>query len=167
VITSHLIELGNRRIAHVTGRRGTVSGEDRLSGYQRAMERAGLPTEGLVLEGAFSRASGASAAAELLDRDVDAIFCSNDAMAEGALGTIRSRGLTVPDDVALAGFDDLAFAAHLDPPLTTIRQGVQRQGEAAAHVLFELLSDPDAGPRRMLLPTELVVRASTIGDEAP
>jgi LacI family transcriptional regulator len=167
VMTSHLIDLGNRRIAHITGRRGTVSGEDRLSGYRRAMERAGLPTQGLVVEGTFSRASGASTAAELLDRDVDAIFCSNDAMAEGALGTIRSRGLAVPDDVALAGFDDLDFAAHLDPPLTTIRQGVQRQGEEAAHVLFGLLSDPGAGPRRVLLPAELVVRASTVGAGAP
>jgi LacI family repressor for deo operon, udp, cdd, tsx, nupC, and nupG len=131
------------------------------------MERAGLQTDGLVVEGAFSRSSGATAAAELLDRDVDAIFCSNDAMAEGALQTIRSRGLRVPDDVALAGFDDLEFAAHLDPPLTTIRQGVQRQGEEAAHVLFEFLSDPGAGPRRVLLPTELVVRASTVGAGAP
>src|SRR4029453_10878000 len=103
-MTAHLIDLGNRRIAHVTGRRGTVAGEDRLYGYRRAMERAGLPTDDLVVEGAFSRASGASAAAELLERGVDAIFCSNDAMAEGALGTIRSRGLTVPDDVALARF---------------------------------------------------------------
>src|SRR4029450_826330 len=121
VMTSHLIDLGNQRIAHITvrpwtvsrrdlppphplgrgnqriahipGRRGTVSGEDRLSGYHRAMERAGLPTEGLVVEGAFSRASGASAASELLDRGVDAIFCSNDAMAEGARGTIRSAHL--------------------------------------------------------------------------
>ena len=76
---------------------------------------------------------------------------------------IRSRGLRVPQDVALAGFDDLEFAARLDPPLTTIRQGVQEQGTEAAHVLFQLLQDPLAGPRRELLPTELVVRGSTVG----
>ena len=163
VVTSHLIDLGRRRVAHITGRRGTVSGEDRISGYRRAMERAGLSTEGLVVEGTFSRASGALAAQELLGRGVDAIFCANDATAEGALETVRSRGLTVPGDVALAGFDDLEFAAHLDPPLTTIRQGVQEQGAEAAQVLFGLLQDPTAGPRRVILPTELMVRASTVG----
>jgi LacI family repressor for deo operon, udp, cdd, tsx, nupC, and nupG len=102
-------------------------------------------------------------AAELLDRGIDAIFCANDSTAEGALESIRSRGLAVPDDVALAGFDDLEFAATLDPPLTTMRQGVQQQGTEAAHVLFQLLKDPEGGPRRVILPTELVIRQSTVG----
>ena len=163
VLTTHLVEIGRRRIAHVTGRRGTVSGEDRLVGYRRAMDRAGLSVVDLVVEGDFSKGSGASATNELLDRGIDAIFCGNDAMAGGALETIRARGLQVPRDVALAGFDDLDFAVHLSPPLTTIRQGVQQQGAEAAQVLFGLLQDPDASPRRVILPTELIVRASTAG----
>ena len=118
---------------------------------------------GLIVEGDFNRSSGMIAAAELLDRGVDAIFCANDASAAGALETIRARGLRVPEDVALAGFDDLEFAAQLDPPLTTIRQGVQQQGAEAAQALFQLLQDPDGGPRRVLLPTELVIRQSTDG----
>jgi DNA-binding LacI/PurR family transcriptional regulator len=69
----------------------------------------------------------------------------------------------VPDDVALAGFDDLEFAAHLDPPLTTVRQGVQEQGAEAARTLLQLLQDPQGGPRRVVLPTELVIRRSTVG----
>ena len=163
VVTGHLVSIGRRRIGHVTGRTGTVAGEDRLNGYRRAMARAGLPVDGLVVEGDFNRASGALAAGPLLDRGVDAIFCANDEMAEGALETIRGRGLRVPDDVALAGFDDLDFAAHLDPPLTTVRQGVRDQGAEAAHALLQLLADPDGRPRRVILPTELVIRQSTVG----
>jgi DNA-binding LacI/PurR family transcriptional regulator len=163
IVTSHLVQLGRRRIAHVTGTRGTVAAEDRISGYRRAMARAGLPTEGMIVEGDFDKASGTTAALALLDVGVDAIFCANDASAEGALGAIRGRGLAVPDDVALAGFDDLEFAAHLDPPLTTVRQGVQEQGAEAARTLLQLLQDPQGGPRRVVLPTELVIRRSTVG----
>jgi LacI family transcriptional regulator len=162
-ITRHLIDRGRTRIGHITGRRGTVAAEDRLQGYLKAMKRAGLDTEDLVAEGDFNRPSGASGAAQLIDAGVDAIFAANDATAGGALDELRSRGLSVPGDVALAGFDDLDFAAHLDPPLTTIRQGVHAQGSEAARALFGLLESPGT-PRRVLLPTELVIRRSTIGE---
>lgn len=166
-ITTHLAKLGRRRIGHITGRRGTVAGEDRITGYVHAMRRAGIPPEGMIAEGDFSKASGTTAAAGLLDRGVDAIFCANDMTAAGALEAIRARGLRVPEDVALAGFDDLEFAAHLDPPLTTVRQGVRQQGVEAANMLFELLEDPGGGPRRVILPTEVVIRQSTVGGIQP
>ena len=166
-ITSHLVQIGRRRIGHITGRRGTVAGEDRLIGYRRAMERARFPIEGLVVDGDFNRASGAAATWQLLDSGVDAIFCANDTTAAGALEVIRSRGLRVPEDIALAGFDDLEFAAHLDPPLTTIRQGVRQQGAEAGNTLFQLLQDPTGSPHRVILPTELVIRHSTIGGVQP
>ena len=162
-ITAHLVSIGRRRIGHITGRRGTVAGEDRITGYRRAMDRAGLPSEDLVVEGRFDKASGAATAPVLLDRGVDAIFCANDLTAQGALEVIRSGGLRVPEDVALAGFDDIELAARLDPPLTTIRQGMHEQGAEAARTLFQLLGDPDGGPRRVILPTELVIRQSTVG----
>jgi DNA-binding LacI/PurR family transcriptional regulator len=165
MVTTHLVRLGRRRVGHITGRRGTVAAEDRIAGYEQAMARAGLPTEGMIVEGAFDRASGAGAL-ELIDHGSDAIFCANDATAAGALEHIGRRGLSVPGDIALAGFDDLAFAAELDPPLTTVRQGVQQQGVEAAHALFQLLRDPNAGPRRVILPTELVIRRSTVGKAA-
>ena len=161
-VTRHLIDTGRTRIGHVTGRRGTVAAEDRLQGYLKAMKRAGLSTQGLVAEGDFNRPSGAAGAAQLIDAGVDAIFAANDATAAGALDELRSRGLSVPGQVALAGFDDLDFAAELDPPLTTIRQGVHAQGSEAARALFGLLESPQT-PRRVLLPTELVIRRSTIG----
>jgi DNA-binding LacI/PurR family transcriptional regulator len=69
----------------------------------------------------------------------------------------------VPDDIALAGFDDLAIASEIDPPLTTMRQDIEGIGQAAARNLLSLLENPDGGPRRVLLPTELVIRQSTVG----
>lgn len=162
-MTTHLVSLGRTRIGHITGSRGTVAGEDRVTGYQQAIRRSGLRLDGLVVDGDFNRQSGVAGAAALLDRGVDAIFCANDATAAGALETIRARRLRVPEDVALAGFDDLEFAAHLDPPLTTVRQGVHQQGVEAARALLQLLGDTARSPRRVLLPTELVIRQSTVG----
>ena len=95
-VTSHLVDIGRRRIGHITGRRGTVAGEDRIVGYTHAMARAGLATDGLIVDGDFRRSSGVAGALELLDRDVDAIFCANDATAAGALESIRARGLRTP-----------------------------------------------------------------------
>ncbi|MDA8204054.1 MAG: LacI family DNA-binding transcriptional regulator [Chloroflexi bacterium] len=163
-ITSHLVSLGRRRIGHITGRRGTVAGEDRIAGYRRAMQRARLPIDGLVVDGDFNEPSGTAGALRLIDQGIDALFCGNDAMAAGALAAIRSRGLRVPEDVALAGFDDLEFAARMQPPLTTVRQGVRQLGSEAARTLFQLLNDPAGSPRRVILPTELVIRQSTVGD---
>jgi LacI family transcriptional regulator len=105
-------------------------------------------------------------AEELLNRGVDAIFCANDATAAGTLDALRANGVRVPDEVAVVGFDDLGFAEQLDPPLTTIRQGVREQGTEAARILFDLVADPDRAPRRVVLPTELVVRASSVGRRA-
>jgi DNA-binding LacI/PurR family transcriptional regulator len=163
ITTTHLIDIGRTRIGHITGRRGSVAGEDRLVGYQRAMQRAGLDADLFVVEGDFTRPSGTEAARKLLDLGVDAIFCANDATASGALETIYAEGLEVPKDVALAGFDDLPIASELDPPLTTIRQGVHAQGIESASALLSLLESPEGGPRRVLLPTELVIRQSTVG----
>ncbi len=162
-MTTHLIGIGRRRVGHISGMRRTVAGEDRIAGYTRAMTRAGLPIDGLLVDGDFNTPSGAAGAEVLLDRGADAIFCANDSTALGALEVIRSRGLRIPEDVALAGFDDLEFASHMDPPLTTIRQGVRDQGAEAVNCLFQLIGDRDGAPRRVLLPTELVIRQSTVG----
>jgi LacI family transcriptional regulator len=162
-ITTHLIQIGRTRVGHITGTRGTVAAEDRIVGYRRAMERAGLSVDGLIVEGDFNAPSGVIGAKTLLDHRCDAIFCANDSTALGALETIRSRGFAVPDDVALGGFDDLDFAAHMEPPLTTIRQNVHEQGAEAARTLIQLVADRDGAPRRVILPTELVIRQSTVG----
>ncbi len=162
-ITDHLISLGRRRVGHITGRRGGVSAEERLTGYRRAMKRAGLATDGLVADGDYLARSGEAGAETLLAAGVDAIFCASDTMAFGALRTLERHGAAVPDDVAVAGFDDLPQAAEAVPPLTTMRQDTGRLGIEAAHALFRLLNEKDAAPQRVILPTELVIRQSTVG----
>ncbi|HSW43414.1 MAG TPA: LacI family DNA-binding transcriptional regulator [Patescibacteria group bacterium] len=163
IVTSHLIASGRRRIGHVTGARGTFAAEDRITGYQHALRRAGLAIDELLADGDYTEAAGAAGSVKLLERGVDAIFCANDVAARGALGVLHERGLRVPEDVALAGFDDLDFAAHLDPPLTTVRQSIRQQGAEAARSLLQLVEDPSGRPRRVILPTELVIRHSTVG----
>lgn len=166
-ITDHLVGLGRTRIGHITGRPDSVSGLDRERGFKRSIRRAGLSPEGLIVEGDYTVEGGCKAAAGLIEAEVDAIFCASDNTAAGALDAIRNAGLRVPQDIALAGFDDLRFAAELDPPLTTIRQDIEGIGQAAARNLLRLLENPEGGPRRVLLPTELVIRQSTVGGSLP
>jgi LacI family transcriptional regulator len=91
----------------------------------------------------------------------DAVFAGNDSMALAAMRALREEGLRVPEDVAIVGFDDMPAAAASEPSLTTVRQPVRRLGEVATTTLLELIADPDGAPRRTVLPTELVIRAST------
>jgi len=162
-LTRHLISLGRERVGHISGVRGTAAAEDRLDGYRRAAAGIGLDTDELVYEGDFGGAGGYAGAIHLVERGADAIFCANDSTAVGALDALREHGLRVPEDVALAGFDDLDFTARMDPPLTTVRQGIQQQGAEAARALCQLIEEPDRGPVRILLPAELVIRQSTAG----
>jgi DNA-binding LacI/PurR family transcriptional regulator len=162
-VVDHLISLGRVRIGHITGRRGGTSAEERLTGYRLAMRRAGLPTDGLIVEGDYLTLSGIEGAARLVDAGADAIFAASDAMAIGALQELQRRGLRVPDDVAVAGFDDLIEAAEANPPLTTMRQDTRLLGLEAAHTLLRLINDDESLPQRVILPTELLIRQSTVG----
>ena len=162
-VVDHLISLGRTRIGHIAGRPGGTSAEERLTGYRRAVSRAGLGSDGLVYRGDYLTQSGIDGAAFLLEAGVDAIFAASDTMALGALQELARRGVHVPDDVAVAGFDDVIEAAEADPPLTTMRQDTRLLGVEAAHTLFRLLNDPDALPQRVILPTELLIRRSTVG----
>jgi LacI family transcriptional regulator len=116
-----------------------------------------------VVAGDYSEETGYRAVRALLEKGhrFDALFCGNDNGARGAYRALAEAGLTIPDDVAVGGFDDLDFAVQLTPPLTTVRQGVGEIGRESARTLLSLLENPESGPRRVLLPTELVVRGST------
>jgi DNA-binding LacI/PurR family transcriptional regulator len=167
-VVSYLLDLGLGRLGTITGPLRSVAGFDRLEGYRRTLARVGRDYDPeLVVEGNFNYVTGREGAEKLLDRGVDGIFAANDEMAHGALDVIVERGLRVPEDVALAGFDDVEFAAHLDPPLTTVRQPVRRMGEIATATLLELIEDGDGGRRRVILPTEMVIRGSTEGTTEP
>ncbi len=158
--TEHLISTGRTRIVTIGGLPGTEVAEARCCGYQEAMAIAGLtpyPPE----PGDFTEAGGAAAMRRLLAArpDLDAVFAANDNMAVGALRVLREAGHPVPERVAVVGFDDLAVASQATPELTTVRQPVRALGEEMARMLVALLAG--RRPTPLILPTRLVVRAST------
>jgi LacI family transcriptional regulator, galactose operon repressor len=166
----HLHELGHERIATITGMLGTRPGADRLDGYGYELADLGLelPAE-YVVEGDFYDESGYRGTLQLLelDKPPTAIFAASDLMAAGALRAANELGVRVPDDVAVVGFDDIGLASLITPQLTTVRQDMHALGAAAAEGLARMIDDPEAAPARELVPTRLVVRASSGGSGAP
>jgi LacI family transcriptional regulator len=159
--TNHLIRLGRRRIAHITGNLSIADAQDRLQGYKNALSRAGLPVDPeLIVPAFFSRQSGYDATRQLLPRKPDAIFAAGDTIAVGALQAAHEAGMRVPHDLAVVGFDDVDVAAQAFPPLTTVRQPVQGKGAAAAKLLIDLIQGRVQAPQHILLETELVIRQS-------
>ena len=157
----HLLRLGRTRIGLINGPQNMIASVDRLAGYTLALRERGLLVEPeRVADGGFSEAGGFLAMQQLLPRQPDAIFAASDAMAIGALRALREAGVRVPNDVALVGFDDLPFAARTEPPLTTVRQPTHRMGGMTVETLIELIEQPASSPYHLVLPTELVVRAS-------
>ena len=169
-MVSYLIRLGYRRVAAITGPLNMIVGRDRREGYLDALRSRSVASDpALIAEGDFTEEGGHVAMCQLFARGrqpggggpPDAVFVASDAMSLGALRALREADLRVPEDVALASYDDIPFAARTDPPLTTVRQPIQRAGAVAAETLFEIIEDTRTSPRRILLPTELVIRAST------
>ncbi|WP_405967332.1 LacI family transcriptional regulator [Streptomyces sp. NBC_00015] len=176
----HLVALGRRRIATVTGPYDQEnSAADRLAGYRDVLRDTGAPP--LVERADYTRQGGADAMAALLDRHpgLDAVFVASDLMASGALQTLRERGRRVPEDVAVVGFDDLtSIAETTDPPLTTVHQDIEEMGRLMARLLLAREDAPDGSPQRssdgspngsqdgsqdgpsVIVPTRLVRRAS-------
>ncbi|GGN11346.1 DNA-binding LacI/PurR family transcriptional regulator [Actinoplanes campanulatus] len=157
--TEYLLRAGRRRIAMITGPDDTAVGRERRRGYTEAHMLAGLRPYATA-PGNFMEAGGAAAMRALLSEhpDLDAVLAANDNMAAGALWVLRDAGRTVPDDVAVVGFDDLPIALHTDPKLTTIHQPVQALGREAARMLIELLDGTQ--PEPFILPTKVIVRES-------
>jgi LacI family transcriptional regulator len=160
--TRHLLELGRRRIAIVTGPMDQDVGRNRLRGYRQALEEAGVPYRPeLVVEGTFEPDSGRAAVASLLSSGLsfDALFASNDEMALGALRALHAAGVRVPDDVALVGFDDVTAGSFTIPALTTVHQPLYEMGSAAARTVVAAAEGRDI-ERHIEIPTRLVVRES-------
>jgi LacI family repressor for deo operon, udp, cdd, tsx, nupC, and nupG len=163
-IVGYLLSLGHREIAFVSGPMTSPICVDREQGYANAVAGAAVAHDPrLTVRGDFSVESGLRAVEALFSRGATftAVFCSNDEMAIGVVRGLRLRGLSVPQDVSVAGFDDIRIARHYDPPLTTVAQPMERIGREAAAMLLGILADPHAPRERRVLPTELVVRAST------
>jgi len=159
----HLHELGHRRIATITGLLSTRPGHDRLVGYRDALQALDLPYRPeYVRDGDFSRPSGQTAMHDLLalPEPPTAVFAAGDIMAIGAMRAAHERGLVLPRDLAVVGFDDIQLAAMVHPALTTIRQDKEGLGAAAAEGLVAMIEDPDCPPPQVTLPVALVVRES-------
>jgi len=158
---SHLVRLGRQRIALITGPSDNLAAEDRKRGYLKALqERRVRVDESLIARGDFTEASSYEAMQRLLPYEPDAVFVASDTMAFGAMRVLRQAGKRVPEDVAIVGFDDMPQAGTANPPLTTVRQPIQRAGALAVDMLSDILENGPEPPRRIILPTELVIRAS-------
>lgn len=158
-LTKHVLAMGHTRIGYIAGPPGNSTTTARLTGHRQALKTAGV-AETVVLHGDFSRASGFDAASELLRRfdDLTAIIAGNDLMALGVIAALRQRGVRVPEDISVAGFDDLPAAVDVVPALTTVRlpldQGARRAGRIASG------TETVTSLSRLFMPAELMVRES-------
>ncbi|HZH53071.1 MAG TPA: LacI family DNA-binding transcriptional regulator [Microvirga sp.] len=161
-MTQHLASLGHRRIAYVSGPADNVLEHERFRGYREGLAAEGLSFDpSLVVPGDYTLESGVKAGETLVSRHErpTAVFCTSDEMAIGLVRTLHSAGMSVPEDMSVAGFDNIEFAAAAQPALTTIHQPRRELGQAAASVLVDLLQGREA-PKRIRLKTELVIRDS-------
>ena len=162
--TEHLLALGHRHIGAIAGPGEYLCSRARTDGYRTALDRAGVRFDpALVRHGDFQHEGGFSRGGELLDlgRPPTAIFAGSDQQALGVYEAARQRGLQVPRDLSVVGFDDLPVARWVSPPLTTVRQPLAEMGRAAAQVLGELIGGVPLRSKRVELSTELIVREST------
>ena len=163
--TRHLLELGHRRIAVITGPKWALSSRARLDGYRAALDAAQVPIDpALIREGSFEIADGLTHTNELLrlPDPPTAIFAFNDGMAIGVYHAASLAGLRVPRDLSVVGFDDYQpLDQWLVPPLTTVRQPLTEMGAAAARMVLDLAHGTVPQPKRLELATEMVVRQST------
>jgi LacI family transcriptional regulator len=163
--TEYLIKHGHKRIGFITGSMDLGAAIDRLEGYKSALRVHHLPVDPrLIYEGTFFQPDGYAGGSALLDLEnpPTAIFASNDVMAMGAMDAIRGRGLRVPEDISIIGFDDIPQAAMVRPALTTVRQPLEEMGRLATQMLIDQLKNPEKEIGRIELPTQLIVRDSTL-----
>lgn len=164
-MVTHLIERGYDRIGMIAGEEDTPPHRARMRGYRQALEKYRLPwREAWIQPGNFHQAGGYRGMRDLMSLAARprAVFAANDLIALGALVAIREAGLRVPEDIALAGFDDIPAASQVDPPLTTINQFQDRVGRRAAEMLFERMNGTAPETRQSVeMPYQLVVRNST------
>lgn len=162
---SHLVQLGHRRIGLAVGQERFVPVQRKRAGFVAVLNRLlGLSEkEALcwVEQSLFTLEGGSAAGQRLLDRGATAVVCGSDLMALGVVRAARQRGLAVPRDVSVVGYDDSPLIAFVDPPLTTVRQSVQAMGTAAVEALIEGITGTPVPPREYVFRPELVMRSST------
>jgi LacI family transcriptional regulator len=173
----YLIRRGHRRILHLSGDRGFVGSERRIRGYQRALTEAGLPLDpSLLVDSRFTLQSGRESMERWFAGNVGhplphAVFCGNDGIAAGVLEVLAARGIAVPGDVSVTGFDDALSARTTSPQLTTVRQPLRAMGRQAVESLLVQLATRaenrvDESQATIIFPTEIITRAS-VADRPP
>jgi len=165
-VVRHMTERGGSRIAAITGPPGSYDVERRMEGYRRAVREHDTAEEGAVIEGDFTQKSGYQAGQQIaaLDRRPDAVFACNDYMAIGAMLAFQEAGIRVPDEIAVAGFDDITSARYANPPLTTVEVPVYDLGrQAGERLLRRVQASTPPEPEQFKVSHELKVRASTGG----
>jgi LacI family transcriptional regulator len=161
IAVSHLLQIGHKQIGTITGPLDSTAGDDRLKGYLSALQERHVPVDdNLIVEGDFSEAGGYHAMKKLLPAQPEAVFAASDIMAVGAMRAVREAGLTIPNDIAFVGFDDLQMPIPPNPLLTTVRQPIYRFGVTAVDVLIDMIDHDNSPPRRVIMSTELVIRES-------
>lgn len=164
IMMRHLLGLGHRRIAFIAGPSSSSASAARLRGYQKALAGEGIAYDPeLIEEGALTDETGYVAARRLLAQRPRAIFAANDAMALGALNALFDAGLRVPEDVAVVGHDDVAFASYRNVALTTMHQSRYEMGRLGIQLLTERITRGEGEPREVILPTRLIVRRTCGG----
>jgi DNA-binding LacI/PurR family transcriptional regulator len=162
-VVQYLNALEYTRIAHISGILASRPGVDRVLGYRSGLERAGLPfRQEYLVEGDFYESSGYAGMERLLalEQRPEAVFCASDMMALGAIRAVHAAGLSVPEDVAIVGFDDASFASMMKPALTTVRQDKAGLGAAACEALMRIIDQASSTPPVVILAADLVVRES-------
>lgn len=160
---AHLVSHGYKDIALINGPKGFSVTQERLAGYQDALRAAKISVpESYIVHSNFRQSGGEQAMNQLLElsKPPKALLVGNNLMTLGALQAIHSRGVRIPEDIAVVGFDDMPWAASLRPPLTAVEQPVEKLGEIAAQMLLDRLKDPKRLVRQVILPPQLIVRDS-------
>jgi len=160
--TQHLLDLGHRAIAEITGPLQNYDAHDRHQGCLATLDERGLEPV-MSIESDFTIDGGYRAMKRLLEAKLPftGVFVANDSMALGAQTALREAGLRVPDDVSVVGFDDIMESAHMVPRLTTVRQDFQLMGRLAVEYIVNLIENPDTPVYQRVLPPKLIIREST------
>lgn len=164
IATNHLIEHGHKNIVHITGQDFLIDSRDRIKGFKKAMRQKKLPFKGKVFTGVFNEEHGYNCTQELLAKNEEftAIFAGDDIIAAGAILALREKGIRIPEDVSVIGFDDAFHARHLHPPLTTIRQPIIDIGKRASRLAMHLSGGGDPSTFDTNFVPELIVRDSVV-----
>lgn len=161
---NYLIKKGYTKIAYIAGPLNTRTARDRLDGYKKALVENNLRyEENLVMVGEYKTQWGSEAALSLLEseQDFQAIFCGNDLIAIGAMKKLKEKNITIPDDIAVMGFDDIYISSLVDPELTTIKQPNYKMGFEAVRIMIDYLEGKEIEEKNIILSTELIIRKSS------